>query len=56
MDKNIENMHSITIDRNHFRKMQFIMNAIEAGWSARKKNGSYVFKKKHNGKQEVHTL
>jgi hypothetical protein len=46
-------MESITIEREQFAKMQFIWRAIESGWSAKKQSGSYVFKKKHNGKQEV---
>jgi hypothetical protein len=29
------------------------MNAIECGWSVKKTDDTYVFKKKHEGKQEV---
>ena len=29
------------------------MNAIDSGWSVTKKEDTYVFKKKHEGKQEV---
>jgi|694.fasta_scaffold04390_16 hypothetical protein len=35
------------------RKMTFIMNALEDGWSVKKINHSYVFSKKHENKREV---
>ena len=28
------------------------MNAIENGWSVKKRRGSYIFSKKHEGKKE----
>ena len=33
--------------------MKFIFNAIEQGWSVRKKDNLYIFKTKHNNKEEV---
>ena len=33
--------------------MLFLYNAINDGWSVKKTNDSYVFKKNHEGKQEV---
>lgn len=41
------------IDRVHYHKMQFIMNALNEGWSVKKKSETYVFTKKHEGKKEV---
>lgn len=38
---------------SQYHKMKFIYNAIEQGWSVKKKDNSYIFKTKHNGKQEV---
>jgi len=35
------------------RKMTFIINALEDGWSVKKINHSYVFSKKHENKREV---
>lgn len=35
------------------QKCMFIMNALENGWSVRKRRGSYVFSKKHEGKKEI---
>jgi hypothetical protein len=33
--------------------MAFLMNALERGWSVKKKNNEYIFSKKHEGKREV---
>ena len=35
------------------RKMIFIFNALENGWTIKKKNEKYIFKRKHNNKKEV---
>ena len=34
-------------------KMNFIMNALDKGWSVKKIDGSFIFSKKHEGKKEV---
>jgi hypothetical protein len=34
-------------------KMIFIYNALEDGWNIKKMNNSYIFTKKHLGKQEI---
>lgn len=34
-------------------KMIFIFNALENGWTIKKKNEKYIFKRKHNNKKEV---
>jgi hypothetical protein len=41
------------MDRTTFQKMQFIMNAIDTGWSVKKSEDNYIFTKKHEGKREV---
>jgi hypothetical protein len=46
-------MENVAINRVQFQKMNFIMNAIDSGWSVTKNVDAYVFKKKHEGKQEV---
>ena len=43
----------MSIDLITFQKMNFIMNAIETGWSVKKSDGNYIFSKKHEGKREV---
>ena len=49
----VELPNNIHIDRPRFQKMVFIMNALEQGWSIKKKNDSYIFSKKHEGLREV---
>lgn len=46
-------MESLKLSKKEFEKMNFIMNAVEDGWSVRKINDNYIFKRKHDGKQEV---
>lgn len=43
------------MDDKHVQKykMSFIFNALEDGWSIKKRNGSYIFTKRHEGKKEM---
>jgi hypothetical protein len=41
------------MDAIQFQKMVLLYNALEEGWTIKKKNDSYVFSKKHEGKKEV---
>ena len=50
--KDIENSN-FKIDPIKFQKMLFIFNAVEDGWSLKKKDDSYIFTKKNNNKKEV---
>ena len=43
----------MSIDVITFQKMNFVMNAIETGWSVKKSDDNYIFTKKHEGKREV---
>jgi len=43
----------IQVDKKEFQKMLFMTNAIEKGWTVRKTDSSYVFKKKHENKKEI---
>lgn len=47
-------MEDSKIDTVHYHKMLFITNAIEDGWSVKKKDSVYVFSKKHNNQREVY--
>jgi hypothetical protein len=47
------NSANIQMDSAKFRKMMFLYNAINDGWSVKRQHDSYVFRKKHEGKQEV---
>lgn len=50
--KDLEN-ENIKVDAIKFQKMLLLFNSIEQGWSVKKRNGSYVFSKNHEGKKEV---
>jgi hypothetical protein len=50
---NLENEKSLEIDKIKFQKMVFLYNALDNGWSIKKKENSYIFKKNHEGKKEV---
>ena len=41
------------IDKVKLHKMSFIMNALDEGWSVKKKKEVYTFTKKHEGRKEV---
>ena len=36
-----------------FQKMMFLCNALNEGWSIKKRKNSYIFKKNHEGRKEV---
>jgi len=46
-------MESIQLSKPNFQKMVFIMNALEQGWSIKKKDESYIFTKKHENRKEI---
>jgi hypothetical protein len=54
MDMNIilEKGNNISMENIKFQKMLFIFNAVNDGWSVRKENDLYIFKKGHEGKKE----
>jgi hypothetical protein len=41
------------VDNKYLQKMVFINNALEDGWSVKKKENSYIFTKKHENRQEI---
>jgi hypothetical protein len=47
VDKNLE------IDKIKFQKMVFLFNALDNGWSIKKRKDAYIFTKNHEGKKEV---
>ena len=53
LDININYKSDTNIDMVKHNKMLFLYNAIEEGWSVKKKDNSYVFSKNHEGKKEV---
>ena len=54
LEENIElNMSHLEIDKALFYKMSFLYNALNSGWSVKKRNDSYIFTKTHEGKKEI---
>lgn len=43
----------LKMDSKKFQKMILMFNAIENGWTLKKRNDSYVFTKNHEGKKAV---
>ena len=43
----------LNISRSQLKKMTFIMNALDQGWAVKKRDGSYIFTKKHENRREV---
>ena len=41
----------LEIDKIKFQKMVFLYNALDSGWSIKKRNDSYIFTKNHEGKK-----
>jgi len=49
----LEKDQSLEIDKIKFQKMIFLFNALDNGWSIKKRKDSYIFTKNHEGKKEV---
>lgn len=45
--------NKLNLDKSQFHKMVFIMNALEKGWTIKKKEDKYIFTKKHENKKEI---
>ena len=44
---------TIKINPKHLKRMVFVMNALEKGWSVKKVEVEYIFTKKHENKREI---
>ena len=58
MNKEITNKETLDINkelRQEIYIMIFLMNALESGWSIRKKDNKFVFRKSHNHRKEVYS-
>jgi hypothetical protein len=49
----MECTEEIQVKKKNFQKMLLITNAIEKGWSVKKVDSAYVFRKKTENKKEV---
>ena len=45
--------NQLEIDKMKFQKMCFLFNALDNGWSIKKRKDLYIFTKKHEGKKEI---
>ena len=45
--------NTIKLEKSSLRKMLFIMNALDQGWSIKKSQDSYIFTKKHENRREI---
>jgi len=52
IEEYLEN-NKITINPITFQKMNLLYNALNDGWSIKKKENSYIFTKKHENKKEI---
>jgi|TARA_B100000900_G_scaffold299068_1_gene257601 hypothetical protein len=46
--------NNLQMNKRDFQKILFINNAIEDGWTVKKDNKNYIFKKKHENKVQVY--
>lgn len=44
---------TLKLEKKAFTKMSFVYNAINDGWTVRKKKDRYIFTKSHGGRKEV---
>ena len=41
------------LTKSQYKRMIFIQNALEQGWSVKKSQDSYIFTKKHENRREI---
>jgi hypothetical protein len=47
------NSENMNINDKQLKIMIFLTNAVEKGWSVKKKDGQFIFSKKHENKKEI---
>ena len=59
MSKNIDTLPKKdfleSLDSNIISKMVFLYNAVNDGWKIEKRDGLYIFRKKHENKEEIYS-
>ena len=53
METDFDLQEHINIRNEKLTKMIFIYNALENGWTIKKRDKNYLFRKKHEGKKEI---
>lgn len=46
-------MNNGSMEKSQIQKMAFILNALEDGWTVKKREDSYIFTKKHENKKKI---
>jgi hypothetical protein len=41
------------VTKSQYKKMVFIQNALDQGWTVKKSQDSYIFTKKHENRREI---
>ena len=41
------------VDCLTLQKMAFVYNAVQSGWTVRKTEGAYVFRRRHGGERQI---
>jgi hypothetical protein len=49
----VPSINSAKPNSTQIKKMIFVMNALEKGWSVKKRAQEYIFTKKHENRREV---
>jgi hypothetical protein len=44
---------NVRVEKSQLRKLLFIANALEQGWTIKKSTDSYIFTKKHENRREI---
>lgn len=44
---------NIKVEKSQLRKLMFLANALDQGWSIKKSADSYIFTKKHENRREI---
>lgn len=44
---------SIQLSKKQIKRMIFIQNALDQGWTIKKSDDSYIFTKKHENRREI---
>jgi hypothetical protein len=44
----------VNLTDKRLKELIFIYNALDNGWTIKKKNDLYIFSKKHNNKKEIY--
>ena len=42
------------VDCMTLQKMAFVYNAVQSGWTVKKKEGAYVFSRPHRGEKQIY--